>query len=311
MHARPRARRPLDPIVFRPPRSLGVIVGGALAAWAFGGALVAGQAATGAEAELKTFLAWAACAVLGVTGLVFANWAYAIFTLAYAIDRNALTIRWGFRRVIVPIDTIQRMVPGRTLDEAKVRGLNWWGCHVGSADVKRIGFALFYSTHNSPDELLFVVTTEESYALTVLDQAAFAEEIQGRAAMGPVGRHSQRATAHGIASFPFWRDRAAMAAATATVIACAAVWGYVYTRYPYLPAVVEINFPSAGGIVRVGDKSHLLQITQASLGIAATNLLLGVVVHSRERAAGLWLLSSGALIQCVLLGAAVLAFYRA
>jgi hypothetical protein len=279
--------------------------------WALVGAFFAVRVAIGAEAELKTFFAWVAGAVLACASLVFANWAYAVLTLSYTIDRNALTIRWGFRRVIVPIDSVQRMVPGRTLDQATVRGINWWGCHVGSADVKRIGFALFYSTHNSPDELLFVVTTEESYALTVLDQAAFAEEIQGRAALGPVGRHVQRATAHGIASFPFWRDRAAMAAAAATVLTSAAVCGYVYARYPGLAAVVEINFPASGGVIRVGDKSHLLRIAHASLGIGATNLVLGVLAHSRERAAGLWLLSSGALIQAVLLGAAVLAFYRA
>ena len=288
-----------------------MITGGAFALWAFLGAYFAARVALGAEAELKTFLAWVAAALLIGAGIVFANWAYAIFTLSYTIDRNALTLRWGFRRVIVPIDTIQRMVPGRTLDPASVRGINWWGCHVGSADVKRIGFALFYSTHNTPDELLFVVTTEESYALTVIDQAAFAEEIQGRAALGPVGRHIQRATAHGIASFPFWRDRAAMAAAGATIVTCAAVCGYVYARYPSLAAVVEINFPSSGGVIRVGDKSQLLRIAHASLGIGAVNLILGVLAHSRERAAGLWLLSSGALIQGVLLGAAILAFYRA
>ena len=311
VHARPRPRRPLDPVVFRPPRSLGVIVGGAFSAWAFIGAFFAARAALGSEAELKTFLAWLACAVLVFMGMVFANWTFAVFSMSYAIDRNALTIRWGFRRVIVPIDTIQRMVPGRTLDEAKVSGLNWWGCHVGSADVKRVGFALFYSTHSTPDELLYVVTTDESYALTVLDQAAFAEEIQGRAAVGPVGRHLHRSTAHGVAAFPFWRDHVALAAAMTMVISCAAVCGYVYARYPGLPAVVEINFPSLGGIVRVGDKSQLLRIAYASLGIAATNLALGIVVHARERAAGIWLLSSGAMIQAVLFAAALLAFYRA
>ncbi len=311
MHARPRPRRPLDPVVIRPPRSLGVIVGGGFAAWSLAGAVLCARAALGGDAEFKTFLAWLAAAVLTFIGLVFANWTAAVASMAYTIDRNALTIRWGLRRIIVPIDSIQRMVPGRTLDESHVRGLNWWGCHVGSADVKRIGFALFYSTHSSRDELLFVVTTDESYALTVLDQAAFAEEIQGRAALGPVGRHMQRATAHGIAAFPFWRDRAAVAAAAATAVSSALVCGYVYSQYPSLPQVVEINFPSLGGIVRVGDKGQLLDLAYASLGIAGTNLALGVLVHARERAAGLWLLGSGAILQGILFGAALLAFQQA
>ena len=199
MHPGPRSRRPLGSVIVRPPRALGVIVGGGLAAWSFVSAALAVQAGIGAEAEFKTFLAWLVGAVLLLLGLLFANWTYALWALSYIIDRETLTIRWGFREVVIPIDTIQRMVPGRTLDEARVEGLNWWGCHVGSADVKRIGYTLFYSTHGSPDELLYIVTTEESYALTVLDQAMFAEEVQARAALAPVLTHHQRSAATGIA----------------------------------------------------------------------------------------------------------------
>ena len=133
----------------------------------------------------KTFLAWIVAGALAVIAAVFANWTYALFSLSYVIDRDTLTLSWGFRDVIIPIDTIQRMVPGRTLDEAHVHGLNWWGCHIGAAEVKRVGYTLFYSTHSSPDELLYVVTNQEAYALTVLNQAGFAEEVQARAALGP------------------------------------------------------------------------------------------------------------------------------
>ena len=46
-------------------------------------------------------------------------------------------------------------------------------------------------------------------------------------------------------------------------------------------------------------------------GIVAVNLALGFVLHARERAAGVWLLASAALIQAVLLAAAIVAFDRA
>ncbi len=310
VHPGSHSRRPLGSVIVRPPRALGVIVGGGLAVWAFVFAGLALQAGIGAEAEFKTFLAWLVAAVLVVLGLLFANWAYALWVLAYIIDRETLTIRWGFREVVIPIDTIQRMVPGRTLDEARVEGLNWWGCHVGSADVKRIGYTLFYSTHGSPDELLYIVTTEESYALTVLDQAMFAEEVQARAALAPVLTHHQRSAATGIAAFPFWRDRVAIAAAALSAIACAVLTGYVYTRYPGLPSVIQLNFPALNGVVTVGDKSQLLRIAYLGGGIFAVNAVLGVLIHARDRAAGLWLLTSGGMLQVVLLGAAILAFER-
>lgn len=311
MHAGTRARRTLAPVAVRPPRALGVIVGAGFAAWA---ALLAAESiniAAGGNAEFKTFLAWVVGGLLAMLALVFGNWAYSVWTLAYLIDRDTLVIKWGFREVIIPIDTIQRMVPGRTLDEARVQGLNWWGCHVGGADVKRVGYTLFYSTHSSPDELLYVVTTEESYALTVLDQAAFAEDIQARAAMGPVEQHIQRSAATGIAAFPFWRDRVAVVAASVSVAMCVLLCGFVYTRYPGLPNVIQLSFPALGGVVRVGDKAELLRIAYLGAGVLGLNLLLGVLVHSRERAAGLWLLASGGMIQGVLLAAAVVAFQRA
>lgn len=311
MHASTRPRHKLEPVAFRPPRALGVIVGGAFTVWAAVAAFVAAQAAIGAEAELKTFLAWVVAAVCAVLAVVFGNWAYSLFSLAYLIDRDTLTIRWGFRRIVVPIEAIQRMVPGRTLDEAHVNGLNWWGCHVGGSDVKRIGYTLFYSTHTTPEELLYLVTSEESYAITVLDQAAFAEDIQARAALGPVEPHVQRSEATGLAALPFWRDRIALIAVGVSGVACALLGAYVFARYPGLPRVVELSFPALGGVVRVGDKDELLRIAYLGVGILGVNTMAGMVLHARERAAGLWLMASSALLQVILLAAAIVAFGRA
>jgi hypothetical protein len=274
-------------------------------------AVLAAGVAAGADAEFKTFLAWAVCAFAVVLGLLFANWAHAVGTMNYVVDRDALTIRWGFRRIVVPIAAIQRMIPGRTLDIAQVNGLNWWGCHVGGADVKRVGFTLFFSTHSTADELLYLVTTGEAYALTVLDQAAFAEEIQARAALAPSDNFSHRSAAEGIAAIPFWRDRTAALTFGVSALACVLLGGYVFASYPGLPNVVELSFPALGGIVRVGDKGELLRIAYLGAGILGFNAVLGVLLHARERAAGLWMLAASGMLQGVLLGAAALAFSRA
>lgn len=310
VHAGTRARRSLETFVVQPPRALGVIVGSAFVAWALVFSALSARIAIGSPAEFKTFLAWVVAASLVLLGLIFANWAYSVWSLAYIIERDRLVIRWGLREVVIPVDTIQRMVPGRTLDESKIEGLNWWGCHVGSADVKRIGATLFYSTHSSPDELLYVVTTEETYALTVLDQARFAEEVQARAEVGPVEQHDQRSSAIGIAAFPFWRDGFAIGAFAISAALCAILCGYVYARYPGLPNVIQLSFPALGGVVRVGDKSELLRIAYLGGGVLIVNSVVGVFVHARERAAGLWLLTSSGMLQLVLLAAAILAFHR-
>ena len=311
MHPGSCPRNELGLAVFRPPRALGAIIGGAFAAWALVFAALSLSVAIGSPAEFKTFLAYLVAFVLLGVAAAFAHWVYAIVALAYVVDHDSLTIRWGFRRVVIPLDTILRMVPGRTLEEAHVHGLNWWGCHVGHADVKRIGYTLFYSTHGSPNELLFVHTTQESYALTVLDQAAFAEEVQERAALAPLESHPQRATAIGLGALPFWRDHHALIAAGLALVAGALMCGYVFARYPGLAEVVELNFPALGSIVRVGDKQELLKIAYLGLGILAVNAVVGIAAHARERAAGIWLLASAGILQIVLLGAALAAFATA
>lgn len=309
---RPRTQPGVTHVVFRPPRALGVIVGGGFTLWALAFSALAFRVSIGADPEFQTFLGWLMAVVMLLLGLVFLNWTYSAWSLAYELDDDALTIRWGFRRVIIPIETIQRLVPGRTLDEPHIEGLNWWGCHVGSADVKRLGFTIFYSTHSAPDELLYVVTTDESYGLTVVNQAAFAEEIQGRAIIGATAAaYPQRSSATGLAALPFWRDRVAITAAALAALACVALCGYVYLEYPGLPNVVRLTFPDLGGVVRVGDKSELLHIAWVGAGILALNLFLGVAFHARERAAGLWLIASGGMLQLVLLAAAITAFERA
>lgn len=311
MHARALPRNELGSVVFHPPRALGVIAGGGFAVWALAAAFLAASVAAGAPAEFKTLLAWVTAAALALLAFAFAQWTYALATMAYTIDHDNLVVRWGFREVVVPIASIQRMVPGRTIDDPRIDGLNWWGCHVGTADVKRVGYTMFYSTHSAPEELLYVVTSEASYALTVLDQAAFAEEIQARAIVGTVERAPQRAVATGVAAFPFWRDRVAVVATAISALACVLLCGYVFVRYPDLPAVIQLNFPALGGVVRIGDKAELLRIAYLGAGILVVNVVAGIAVHSRERAAGLWLLVSGGMLQAVLFAAAFAAFERA
>lgn len=313
MHAGATARYSVAPATFRPHRALGVIVGGAFALWAGFIAFVAFSVADGAAVEAKTFLAWCVAGAAAAIALAFLYWTAAVAMLAYEVDDHAVTIRWGFRQIVVPLTNIQRMVPGRTLTVASVSGISWWGCHVGVATVERIGRTLFFSTHNTAEDLLYVVTPGEAYALAVTDQAAFAEEVQARVSLGPaIGTMGVQAShpTH-VARLTILRDRVGLGALAVAALGCAALAGYVFTNYPGLPAIVELNFPEFGEIVRIGDKSELLRIAYVGAGILAVNTVLGILLHSWERAAGVWLLLSAGMLQLVLLAAAVAAFARA
>jgi hypothetical protein len=96
-----------------------------------------------------------------------------------------------------------------------------------------------------------------------------------------------------------------------SALACILMIGYVYAEYPDIPNVVRLTFPDLGGVVRVGDKGELLHIAWLGAGIFVVNAVLGILFHARERAAGLWLIASGGMLQLVLLAAAITAFERA
>jgi hypothetical protein len=190
--------------------------------------------------------------------------------------------------------------------------VNWWGCHVGSANVGRIGETLVFSTHSRPEEVLYLVTSYGAFALTILNQAAFAEDIQSRAAIAPVQpSHRPRTAVAGIGLVGISRDKGFLGSAAVSVLLCAFLAGYIFARYPGLPDVVELHFPALGGIIRVGDKAELLRLVYAGVGILLANGALAVLIHARERAAAVWLMASAGLIQAVLLGAAITAMQRA
>ena len=311
VHPGTRAGGVVDADTFRPPRALGVIVGGAFTVWAAFIALVAGVLAGGAAVEPTTFLAWVVVALFAGVALLFGWWTLGVARLAYQIDDDALRIRWAGGEVIVPVVDIQRVVPGRTVGEESVTGLNWWGCHIGRGVASSLGPTLFFATHNRPDDNVFVVTPGRTYGLTVPDQVAFAEACSRRLIVGFEPGEPQRAEPRGFSVLPLWRDRDVWFVFSLVLVALGVLGGYLFTQYPDLPALIQIDFPRSTGIVRVGDRSELLPIGAVGGGIVAVNLALGFILHARERAAGLWLLASAALIQAVLLGAAIVAFERA
>ena len=70
---------------------------------------------------------------------------------------------------------------------------------------------------------------------------------------------------------------------------------------------MPLRFPSLGGVVRVSDKSELLDIPRSAFGFLAVDFALAVLLHTWERMVGYVLLLAGISIQVMLLIAAVVA----
>jgi hypothetical protein len=293
---------------FRPPRTLGSLVGGGIAAWCLLAAIVLAVRGVTHDVTLGIVALYIVAAIFLCIGLLFAYWTYSLGTMRYALDRNALTIIWGDIRQSVPMAQIERLVPGRELANPHVAGVGWMGHHVGRAQVEGgVGDTLFYSTHRSPEDLLYVVTPEQSYAVSVEDEVAFAEAVQAQQRLGPLVAVPQGPERLYLAAQPFWEDRTAQGLALAALATFFAMMAYVFQQYPGLDQNIALSFPELDGITRVGSRSELLKLPATGMGLLLVNLVLGFIAHSWERMVGYVLLIAAVAAEAMLLAAAIIA----
>ena len=293
---------------FRPPRAVGSLFGGAVALWCFVVALALIVRGVTQDVALGVISLYVVASIFFFMGLLFGYWTYSLGTMRYVIDRNALTITWGDIRQMVPMAQIERLVPGRELPNPHIAGISWVGHHVGRSSVEGgVGDTLFYSTHRSPEELLYIVTPEQSYAISVEDEVAFAQAVQAQQRLGSLVAVPQVPDRLYLASQPFWEDRTAQSLALAAFATFFAMFAYIYREYPGLPQSIALTFPQLNGVTRVGSKSELLKLPSTGIALLMLNLGLGFVAHSWERMVGYVLLLAAVGAEAILLAAAIIA----
>jgi hypothetical protein len=241
-------------------------------------------------------------------GALFAYWTWGALSLRYVVDRNALTIRWGAQKQIVPLLNIERLIPADPDgEEPDIQGVDWPGHHVGRARVPSLGEVLFYSGHRSSSDILYVQTSSDTYAISVPDAVAFAQVVQANQMRGSLFEQRQAVHRDGIAAQSFWIDPQARFLTVILLGAFVAVLAYVLQMYPDLARSVPLRFPALGGLLRVTDKSELLDIPRSAAAFLGLNLVLAIVLHPWERMVSIVLLLAGIAIQVALLVAAIVA----
>ncbi|MPZ22799.1 MAG: hypothetical protein GEU28_04515 [Dehalococcoidia bacterium] len=294
-------------MIYRPPRGLGFIIGLFLTIWASAATLFLVSRVVAGGIDFEAFLLGLATLFFGVLALLFMYWSFACLSTTYIVDRNGLAIQWGAIRQLIPLAEIQRLVPGTNVKKPRIEGLGWWGHHIGKGQIRGLGTTLFYSTHRTRRELLYVVTADRAYGICVHDPVLFAREIQNRQLMGPTRAMKQVPIRNAFANQNFWGDRWVQALLFVGFAACAGLYGYVSWVYPGLPRMVDIEFPSLGGLTRVASRDEILKIPTAALVILVVDVALAFVAHSWQRLLSYLLLLGGISTQAVLAVAAVVA----
>jgi hypothetical protein len=244
-------------------------------------------------------------AVFFALGCLFAYWTYACATLRYHLDRNGLIIRWGFIRQIIPLDRIEKVETAYSEGVPNVEGLGWPGHHVGRGRIERFGDILFYSTHRDPEALVYIVTAQQTYAVSVAEKDRFIEEVETRRKEGPAVNLRQRPRWSFLAAQPFWQDRLALVLALTGIAVCAATFGVIYARYSALPDSLPMSFPPLE-VTRVASKGELLTLPTTAFGLLVVNLVLAFAFYTWERIVAHLLLVALVGLQAVfLVGAAI------
>jgi hypothetical protein len=296
-------------VIYRPARLIGTATGAAMVTLALLlAALLMAFASSWAISAAK-FLAFGGAFLLVALAIIFAYWTYACFAMRYALDEKGLSIRWGLIRQFIPLNRIERCVPGREARLLEIRGVNWWAYHVGRGSVPGIGEVLFYSCHQSPWELIYIVTSSGSYAISPENSVRFTKELQrlqSSQAAAAEEAPGQRAEHPLVATYPFWLDRHGQALALIAVLANVALFGFVFALYPGLADELNLAFPPLGQ-TDLRPKREVLQIPATALALLAVSLAAGLALHKWERAASYLLLAGAILLQGLLWVAAAIA----
>lgn len=290
---------------YRPARTPGLLAGGLLTGWALAAALLLFAIGVGRELGFEGWLAYSASLVAAVIAVLFGYWTWALWTLSYDLDRNALLIRWGWTQQVIPLGSIERLVPASAVAIPSPGGVSWWGSQIGRAIVEPIGPVLCYASGRLPEQLVYVVTPRQTYALTIADPQEFAREVLVRQELGPTARLQHQARRSGP---PLLRagDRVALLIALGAVLGGAAVWLQIALRHSAVPATVPLHL-TAGEAADFIARPALIEMGSAATGILIAGLVIGVLVHARERVAGRLVFAAAAIVQVIFLAATAIA----
>lgn len=301
--------------VERPARSVGAAIGVVLcgAALALSMALLA--RGLGWPTSWPAFAAYVGAGVLIAVAAAFAFWTWACITMRYMVGPSGVTIRWGSIRHQIPITRIEAITAGKLEQDPRVRGVGWMGYHVGRGRAGNFESVLFFSTHKTPKEIVYVSTADTAYAISPRDPARFAAEIQryyqAAVSAGEVVDGEPTVERDIVAAHPIWSDRTAQALGLLGVLVNVVLWGYIFANFPDLSNQITIEFPPIGDITTLHSRDEIFKIPATATAILGVNMVASLLFQPRERAATYLLLTGSVFFQVAFLVAAVVAIVNA
>jgi hypothetical protein len=235
---------------------------------------------------------------LPVTALI-AYRLYDLLYLRYEFDRNRLMIVTAATKQIVPMQSIERIIDGQGTDlQARIKGLVWPGCFIGTGDVCGVGLTLFYGITPARHQAI-IVTPSLAYGVSVPDMDAFRDVFLACQGLGQATEVHQESIQADYVRWPIWTDRVAQVVLAGGILLSALLFAILLFRYPHMPNLLPMHYDAAGRVDRIAPRSEAFDLPVIGLIAWATNSVLGAVFYRRERMLS-YLAWSGTLVVQVL-----------
>ena len=289
-------------------------------------ALVAWIALSRPPSALTFFLLLVGLALLGL--ILYLAWrAWLCLSLAYWVDRNAITIVWGPMRHTIPVGQVERILhreavtalmnrsetrsevsPGLVQrfwvwlhQHPRLRSWLIYGEELGRRH-QLVGLSVTSLASQPLTSQLILLTADGAYGLSPADRDGFLASLEDHHQLGPTRILRQARVQPQIVESPLWRDRLALGLLAAGAVGVLLVMGSALWRFPSVVAESELSgqpVPAA-----------IIALPIFALAVWLVNGLWGMLVYRQQRVAA-GLLWSGTLAVEVVTFVAVLALTAA
>ena len=260
---------------------------------------------------------------------MLAYMAWCVSTMRYRLDDEAVTVRCGGVKYVVPLGSIVAVhAPGATVGGEPIR-VTWKrttpplpGYVIGSGISMQLGNVISVATAPAHQQV-FLVTRDAAFGISPQSQSEFVSQLNQKLKLWDFDEDLDEASEYvgegaylelsgpSLWGAAFWADPVARPLFIAGLVVSAALFLYLGTVYANLPPNLLFHWDAQGQPDVVGDPRQLLPLPVFALGIWAINAVIAWIVRPRERAATLFLLGGALAAQVVFAAAALSIVLRA
>ena len=286
-------------MVFLPPRRTGLLVGfGALAvllALDVGFVLVLRGNPLSLAGPLSLLLLLLSLPAMAL----IAYRTHGLLRSRYVLNRNAIVVEWGARRIVLPMRLLDEARAGAEVTAVlRPRGVTWPGNSVGTAAVEGLGQVEFLAAAEQPG-LVLLRHAESWLAISPPEPTAFLAALAEAREQGVEVDVEPESAIPAAQQSALLHDRLALVLVALGALGAVLLLGYLALIASQLPPQIALHFNAGGQPDRYGPPSGLLILPVIAGLTWLLNTLGGAWLHraARERAAAYILFSASLFVQ--------------